>query len=281
MTFIKVSSLTCLNLLVIYALMTMKIQSLCITSTTKSIFYTSTPMNINLETSTPFILVETTQVPDITVSQTQPILKQILPTQEPLKVVKCILNFKKSNIIGTSISNLPTFEISISSVNTIVLYTTNFLNAIQFNMKNNQVLVYGVVNKNVKATQIDLANKQITAMNIRSDSVINSVQFLIYNLLTKRYQWTFEIGNSLNGTISSVDLPTYAPTAASFQITSISGSYNSQAILSMIIGYSFKACSPNVAIPTLPSLPSNSNLTTLPVSRPLIQTSTFLVSYLP
>jgi hypothetical protein len=185
--------------------------------------------------------------------------KIITTTQQPYRFVQCTLGLKKSILFGTSFSDSTSFSITTLQINGITIYyTKNYVNAIKFNLLTGQELLFGNINGNDdETTYIDLVNKQIIAMNIRFDAVINSVQFLIQDLLTKKYEWTLEIGNSFEGTLSSVDGPTYAPNATSFQITSFSGSYTKKAIVNLVIGYKYEQCTPFFNIPTLPPLPGN------------------------
>jgi len=180
-------------------------------------------------------------------------------TQQPYRFVQCTLGLKKSILFGTSFSDSTSFSITTLQINGITIYyTKNYVNEIKFNLLTGQELLFGNINGNDdETTYIDLVNKQIIAMNIRFDAVINSVQFLIQDLLTKKYEWTLEIGNSFEGTLSSVDGPTYAPNATSFQITSFSGSYTKKAIVNLVIGYKYEQCTPFFNIPTLPPLPGN------------------------
>jgi hypothetical protein len=183
----------------------------------------------------------------------------ITTTQQPYRFVQCTLGLKKSILFGTSFSDSTSFSITTLQINGITIYyTKNYVNAIKFNLLTGQELLFGNINGNdVETTYIDLVKKQIIAMNIRFDVVINSVQFLIQDLLTEKYEWTLEIGNSFEGTLLSVDGPTYAPNATSFQITSFSGSYTNKAIVNLVVGYKYEQCTPFFNIPTLPPLPAN------------------------
>ena len=102
----------------------------------------------------------------------------ITTTQQPYRFVKCTLGLKNSSLFGTSFTSDSTpFSITTLQINGITIYySSNYLNAIKFNLINGQELLFGNINDiNTKITQIDLINKQIIAMNIRFDLFINSV----------------------------------------------------------------------------------------------------------
>lgn len=226
------------------------IQSIVIEDTTHQLDdYKTTSLPIQVQPTTTTLLIHTTNIVETIITT----------TQQPYRLVKCTLGLKKSILFGTSFSDSTSFSITTLQINGITIYyTKNYVNAIQFNLITGQELLFGNLNDNdVKTTYIDLVKKQIIAMNIRFDLFINSVQFLIQDLLTKKYEWTLEIGNSFEGTLLPVNGPTYAPNATSFQITSFSGSYTNLAIVNLVIGYKYEQCTPFFNIPTLPPLPGN------------------------
>jgi len=252
------------------------LQSKCITSllyTSTTPVMSSTQIIYNTEISSTPDEMESTEIPDTkyqyrttnsfpisTKLSTSLFIETIITTtQQPYRFVQCTLGLKKSILFGTSFSDSTSFSITTLQINGITIYyTKNYVNAIKFNLLTGQELLFGNINGNDdETTYIDLVNKQIIAMNIRFDAVINSVQFLIQDLLTKKHEWTPEIGNSFEGTLLSVDGPTYAPNATSFQITSFSGSYTNKAIVNLVIGYKYEQCTPFFNIPTLPPLPGN------------------------
>ena len=112
-------------------------------------------------------------------------------------------------------------------------------------------------------TSIDLVNKQIIAVNVRSGSWIDNLQFLILDPAASdyasRYSWTQALGGQ-GGESTSINLRTVASNGYDFQITAISGSTNFIHIRTLVIQYSYNACNPPVTdssllpSPTLPSL---------------------------
>jgi hypothetical protein len=168
----------------------------------------------------------------------------ITTTNLPEMFIKCTLSFRKSKEYGRFDAESSSFFARISDIYSINIYSGHTLHALVFTYFNGQIEVYGnPSNSDIKFhSKIILLRKQITAINIRvSSTMISSLQFLIFDRITQTYSWTSEIGENI-GKRYSINYKASSPTSTSFNITSISGYFNSDSILSISIGYTSKKC---------------------------------------
>ena len=82
---------------------------------------------------------------------------------------------------------------------------------------------------------------------------------MIFDQVKQNYTWTSEIGENV-GKQHSINYKTLAPASTIFDITSISGNYNSDSIMSISVGYTSKQC--DQVLPgqrqTIPPIPTKS-----------------------
>jgi hypothetical protein len=188
----------------------------------------------------------------------------ITTTNLPEMFIKCTLSFRKSPEYGGFDAESSPFFVRISDIYSINVYSGHTLHALVFNYFNGQIKVYGnPSNSDIKFhSKIILLNKQITAINIRmSSTLISSLQFLIFDRITQTYSWTSEIGENI-GKRYTINYKTSSPISTSFSITSISGYFNSDSILSISVGYTSKKC--NQLLPAqkqiIPRVPTESRV---------------------
>jgi hypothetical protein len=170
-------------------------------------------------------------------------------------MIRCAEYMKKSTVFGSFNQNSISFSVTTSQLTSMAVYSDQQIEAIIFNFTNGVSKVYGSpLNNELKLTHIDLVNKQIVAAIIGYDNVIKSLQFLLYQNITKQYTWSRRMGGT-NKSQVMISLPTNAPNASSFKISTISGSTNSQQILTLSVSYIVKDCKPSFNIETIPTTP--------------------------
>ena len=181
----------------------------------------------------------------------------------------CIIKNRQSNLFGSynqGYSN-DTFDVNITDLSSIVIYSGQFVHSIQFNFANGDSILYGEDKNKVSitlTTTIDLIEKQIAAVHVRSGWWIDNVQFLIYDQISKIYTWTSALGGH-GGLVSLIDMNNIAPQASNFQIVSILGSVapDDSNIATLQFRYSYEVCNPAKPIPTYPPIPPSLRTTTL------------------
>lgn len=213
---------------------------------------TSTTLHNNIvystNTLTPTFPLTTTSIP-------------IMISTTPLAdtFITCRLHFGKTSQYGKSDVLSPTFFIFNIELKSIIVYSGSILDAILFNFENGQSRLYGNPEDNdVKlSTRIDLKLKKIVGVNLRVASSISSIQFLLLDAIDQTYSWTKELGGQ-NGILYSINYNIIAPMSTLFSITSFSGTFSSERILSFSIGYTYKTCDSikHTVQKTLPPLPS-------------------------
>ena len=157
------------------------------------------------------------------------------------------------------------YDVQISDLKSIEVLSGDFVYALNFTSRNgNSVFCGNYVSKKIKRkTLIDLENRQLVALHLRSGLWINNIQFLIYDPFVKKYSWTDALGGQ-GGVPAYIDAQTVAPLSSEFQITSLSGSGNpAEEIRTLKVGYSYKQCNPavpGVPIPLAPALSSTTKI---------------------
>ena len=176
-----------------------------------------------------------------------------------------------------------TFEIEVSDIISILVYSAKAVHAIQFNFWNGQSKTYGTIQSRYVKTKIDLRNKEIIAINLRSYLWINNVQFLLHDLSSGSVEWTGAFGG-LGGyfhtiTPRNIDgLNIKSIYAQNFKITKIYGSVDSHYLTQLRFQYFYQHCSNVATEPKIPPPPSPSPppTTTILVKTTSLPTTTSL-----
>ena len=207
---------------------------------------------------------------------TTTILTTAIPTTTAtIAYGKCEIKNGRSDVlgkIGTLYFTMP-FEAHVSELKCLEIYSGDFVYAFNFTFHNGSSELCGnCLSKNIKKKKIiDLINKQIIAVNIRSGWWINSIQFLIYDLLNNTYTWTDPHGGQ-GGYKTSFNAQNLAPLSSDFYITSLSGFANpAEEVRTLSVKYSYKLCNPAAPGATIPLTPAFSVTTTI---VPFIKKST-------
>ena len=183
----------------------------------------------------------------------------------------CIINLGLTNSYGYRFyfnsQSYPSFDsIKISDLTSIVIYSGNNVNGLDFNFVNGATEKYGNQVGNVNL--IELKNKDVIAVNIRSFEWINSIQFLIYDQIDGTMTWTSAFGGR-GGYLSEINAKKFDRSPSNFKITAISGSGTAAVINILQFEYSFEKCNPQKSMPPIPPTP--------PLS-PIITTTTILTT---
>jgi hypothetical protein len=113
------------------------------------------------------------------------------------------------------------FNVSVADLSRIIIYERNKTEGISFYDKNVGNTTVGSTNtqysKIYKYHTIDLENKIISSVNVFFPGVVFSLNFLIYDLETDKYSWTFS-SHDLNEHFN-VNAHNNAPLSSNFQIT--------------------------------------------------------------
>lgn len=130
------------------------------------------------------------------------------------------------------------FSVNLSDLKSFVIYSGISIYAIKFNFLNGMTKIYGDFSNEsfTRSNTIDIINKKIIGINIRSSNLISSLQFLIYDSISKESSWTNVIGGS-DGELSSLN-------GSSFEVTKFSGTADYGYLRTFSIGYNYKLCNP-------------------------------------
>ena len=132
----------------------------------------------------------------------------------------CVIKYGLTFLYGYQ--SYPSFiSIQISDLTSIVIYSGNIVNGLDFNFVNGETEKYGNQVGNVNF--IELKNKDVIAVNIRSYQWIISIQFLIYDQIDGTMTWTSTFGGR-DGYVSEINAKKFDMYPSNFKITAISGS---------------------------------------------------------
>ena len=193
---------------------------------------------------------------------------KLITTQSTTTESSCPIKNKISNFFGSYYEGEPisVFTVQVSDLSSLVVYSGTFLHAILFNFKNGRSELYGD-DKNTGpydnfyyiqepyfknpslyyynlTTRINLENKKIVAVYLRTGWWIDSIQFKILDVLTNTYTLTDQLGGNGGGP-SSVEPNTLAPMSKNFEITSISGSVALGNLNIQTLQLSYSYCNPS------------------------------------
>ena len=164
------------------------------------------------------------------------------------------------------------FTAKLSELTSILIYSGVRVNAIGFNFKNGLSEIYG--NPVEQETLIDLANKEVIGINIRSYEVIISIQFLINDSNYNTIVWTRPFGGTKGNSLTTDPESISDKRAKNFKITSISGSANKTFVNDLKFEYSYEICNPSILLPPRPSIPPvpivTTTIATMPVSTTVV-----------
>ena len=221
---------------------------------------------------------------------TEPIAKLITTTPNPFNIIiwhtrqtakttpaptttsdTCI--YKKSESRQFGVPNYSfvddSFYVEIANLQNIIVYSGSYVNAIVFNdIFGGTQTIGDLTNSKINhKTLIDLTNKQLVAINIRSGWWIDNLQFLTYDFSSNSYEWSQGSGG-LGGSEYQINANRISKFAADLQITSITGTSDPQAIRTLKFEYIYQVCP--LPGPTIPSTPHQEYLTTTPIPEILI-----------
>ena len=150
----------------------------------------------------------------------------------------------KSSMFGSLVHGSKSFLIKVSDLESMIIHSGEFLNAITFNFndENSKTLGNLLNSEIISNTTINLTGKHIRSINIGYNFWIGNIQFEIYDTLTKRIITTSEFGGS-GGSKTSINIKRMAPKGSkSFQINSFHISFDSSYIRTFGVGFSYEFC---------------------------------------
>ena len=151
------------------------------------------------------------------------------------------------------------FDSNVANLISIIIHSTQNVNSIAFNYENDITETYG--EQIGKETIIDLVNKEVIAINIRSYTSINNIQFLIYDRYDHTSVWTPALGG-LGGYAYQINAQMIKYQSSKFKITSISGTTDGSVINNLKFGYTYQRCNPFESMPPMPPTPPLPTITT-------------------
>ena len=151
------------------------------------------------------------------------------------------------------------FEIPVSDLSSVIIYHKKNINSIGFKFENDTTETYG--NAIGEKTIIDMVNKEVIAINIRSYTSINNIQFLIYDRYDHTSVWTPALGG-LGGYAYQINAQMIKYQSSKFKITSISGTTDGSVINNLKFGYTYQRCNPFESMPPMPPTPPLPTITT-------------------
>jgi hypothetical protein len=161
-------------------------------------------------------------------------------TSTTISFGSCETKSDVTKIFGTEnyASYSSSFSVNFSDLKSFEIYSGISINAIKFNFLNGMTKIYGDSSNEsfTLSNTIDIINKKIIGINIRSSSLISSLQFLIYDSISKESSWTSVFGGS-DGELSSLN-------GSSLEVTALSGTADYDYLRTFSIGYNYKLCNP-------------------------------------
>ena len=243
-----------------------KANSFCITQPTEYFITTSITTDLIEQATTTIKTTSTTSTITVEHITTTQITKT---THLPDQYIRCVFNKKKNDIGNSSLPLSNQFSIRTLNLSCIVVYSSDCIHAIMFEYSNGDSTLFGNNNNSEikKVVEISLLKKHIAAVDIYYQNQINSIQFLVFNLISNRYEWTTLMGKK-NGELYSINVAKNAPHGTSFEITSISGRFDSMSIQSLTVGYKYLECFPGFNNNITPPISDNTFSTTeiIPIS---------------
>jgi hypothetical protein len=168
----------------------------------------------------------------------------ILITTTP-NYYKFCTNFNgASSIFGKPVHGLKANLVQVKDLKSIIVHSGEFVNAITFNFNDENSKTFGsLLNLDINSNStIDLIGKHISSINIRHGLWINSLQFVIYDHLTKKATITNEFGGS-GGSQTSINKKRMTPYESNaFQITSFRFSADSFYVRTLAVGFNYDLC---------------------------------------
>ena len=154
------------------------------------------------------------------------------------------------------------FNISVSSVNEIIIHANekNVL-GISFKFINNASSSYVENSANIQNFSIKLSTNELRGVGVSAETGINSLKFLLYDTVSKTYNWTALYGNN-NSSVSALNSDSMNSNYS--QINTISGCIDCNDSVSLIylsFAYSFNQC-PNTSTDSSTTLISSSTIDT-------------------
>ncbi len=178
---------------------------------------------------------------------------QLIPAISTLNILitttrnyyKFCTNFNgKSSIFGKPVYGLKANLVQVKDLKSIIIHSGEFVNAITFNFNDENSKTFGsLLNLDINSNStIDLLGKHISSINIRHGLWINSLQFVIYDPLTKKTTITNEFGSS-EGSQTNINKKRMTPYESNaFKITSFRFSADSFYVRTFAVGFNYDLC---------------------------------------
>ena len=177
------------------------------------------------------------------------------------------------------------FDFKFSDLSSIIVFSGRFVNGIRFYYLNGAIETVGNYGNGMpmmnnqrfpinKTTLIDLVNKTVIAINIRTEAVIKSIQFLIHDLSENTLTWTPVLGGHCNFCDQlQLDVNIIKHEVSDFHITIISGYAGYGFIKTLQFGYTFEKCKfLQKSMPPVPFIPTLLPTTTILTSKTTTKT---------